>query len=112
MSSLPVLPVLPEGHIYWVAGASNLIVAHDWREWLAANGGGTIVSSAWSTPDPEMAVDAVGTPNVPADGWTITRVSGGNAGNRAKLVEQITTSDDQQPKATIHLHVLAHWPPE
>lgn len=104
------LPSLPQGHVYWVAGQGPVGVSHDWRGWLAKNGGGTITASAWSSPDPEMTVAPVGTLDDPAVGWTTAQVSGGTAGNQARLVEQITTSADQHPIRTITLHVIAHWP--
>jgi hypothetical protein len=107
---MSTLAPLPNGHVYWVAGQGPVRIAHDWTAWLAANGGGTITASAWVSMDDEVDVDAAGTPNDPEDGWTSVAVSGGTAGNRARLREQITTSDDQHPIRTIHLHVVADIP--
>lgn len=110
MSSTNLAP-LPDGHKYWVAGSGPLRVVHDWRVWIAANDpGATIVASAWTTPDPEITLDPSGDVDEPDVGFTTTTVSGGTAGNRAKLVEVMTTSTGNHPKRTIHLHCVADIP--
>lgn len=103
------LPALADGHLWFVEGASGIIYAHDWRPWLTD--GELILASAWSSPDVEITVDATGVINNPAPGLTTTRVSGGVAGQRAKLIEVLTTSLGQHPIRTIYLHVIGNWPP-